>query len=206
LANKLKISVKKIVHDLTIGISDQNIMDKYGLDHRQLILAMGKLAERRMISFKRIVFFVRGYLDRGELEKAEVCLMIIKKYFSKIWGVQTMFKGLEQDLLSVKSRTAFIQKMDEKSKSLEHFRLEYPGTFLHPAVVSSVKVLDYYTDKILEKEKVDTNILKLLDAQSRLKIYPKYAHRFAKFDPIEATWFWHYISLKLFYQKKSVIS
>jgi uncharacterized protein (DUF433 family) len=39
LANKLKIPVKKLVHDLTIGISDQNIMDKYGLDHRQLILA-----------------------------------------------------------------------------------------------------------------------------------------------------------------------
>jgi hypothetical protein len=196
LANKLKISVQKIVHDLTIGLSDQNIMDKHSLDYRQLILAMGKLAERRMISFKRIVFFVRGYLDRGELEKAEVCLKIIKKYFSKIWGVQTMFKGLEHDLLSVKNRTAFQQKMDQKSTSLEHFKLEYPGTFLHPAVVSSVKVLDYYMDKILEKEQVDTKILKLSDAQSRLKIYPKYAHRFAKFDSIEAVRVWHYLSLK----------
>jgi ubiquitin-protein ligase len=63
-----------------------------------------------MISFKRIVFFVRGYLDRGELEKAEVCLMIIKKYFSKIWGVQAIVKKLEQDLVSVKSRTGISAK------------------------------------------------------------------------------------------------
>jgi uncharacterized protein (DUF433 family) len=202
LANKVKIPVQKLVHDLTIGISDQKIMEKYGLDYRQLILALGKLAERRMISFKRIVFFVRGYLDRGELEKAEVCLMIIKKYFSKIWGVQAIVKGLQQELASLKSRKAFQRKMEEKSKSLERFKLEYPETPLHPAVVSSVKVLDYYTDKIHEKKKIDPTILKLLDARSRLKIYPKYVHRFAKFDPIEATRFWHYISLRLFHQQK----
>jgi hypothetical protein len=201
LANKLKIPVKKIVHDLNNGLSDQNIMDKYGLDHRQLTLAMGKLAERRMISFKRIVFFVRGYLDRGELEKAEVCLMIIKKYFSKIWGVQAIVKGLEQELVALKSRKAFQRKMEEKSKSLERFRLEYPEIPLHPAVVSSVKVLDYYTDKISEKEKIDPTIFKLLDARSRLKIYPKYVHRFAELDPINASRVWHYISLKLFHKE-----
>jgi hypothetical protein len=91
--------------------------------------------------------------------------------------------------------------MDEKSKSLEQFRLEYPGTFLHPAVVSSVKVLDYYIDKILKRKRLIPTVLKLLDAWSRLKIYPKYAHRFAKFDPIEASRVWHYISLKLFHQE-----
>jgi hypothetical protein len=203
LNNKVKIPVQKFIEDLNDGrLSDQNVMEKYKLDHRQMVFVLGKLAETRRISFKRVVLVIREYLDGGELKKAEICLKVIKKYFAGIWGVQTMFKGLEQDLLSVKSRTAFKQKMDEKSKSLEHFRLEYPGTFLHPAVVSSVKVLDYYMDKILEKEQVDTNILKLSGAQSRLKIYPKYAHRFAKFDPIEATRFWHYISLKLFAQEK----
>ena len=203
LNNKVKIPVQKFIKDLNDGqLSDQNVMEKYGLDHRQMVFVLGKLAETRRISFKRVVLVIREYLDGGELKKAEICLKIIKKYFAGIWGVQAIVKGLEQDLLSVKSRAAFKQKMDEKSKSLEHFRLEYPGTFLHPAVVSSVKVLDYYMDKILEKEQVDTNILKLSDAQSRLKIYPKYAHRFAKFDPIEATRFWHYISLKLFAQEK----
>jgi hypothetical protein len=201
LANKVKIPVQKLVHDLTIGISDQNIMDKYGLDYRQLILALGKLAERRMISFKRIVYFVRGYLNRRELEKAEVCLIIIKKYFSKIWGVQAIVNGLEQELVLLKSRKAFQQKMNEKSKTLECFKLEYPEIPLHPAVVSSVKVLDYYTDKKREKEKSDPTVLKLLDTWSRLKIYLKYVHRFAELDPINASRVWHYISLKLFHQE-----
>jgi hypothetical protein len=202
VANKLKIPVQKLVHDLTVGLSDQDIMDKYGLDYFQLILVMGKLAERRMISFKRIVTMVRGYLDMGELEKAEVCLKIIKKYFRRIWGVQTMVKRLEHDLLSLKSRREFQQNMDEKSKSLEYLKLKYPGIFLHYAVVSSIKVLDYHLKKIHEKTNIDPTILKLLDTRSRLNIYPKYAHWFANLNLLEAARVWHYISLKLFYQEK----
>lgn len=200
--NKVKIPVQKFIEDLNDGLlSDQKVMEKYGLDPRQMVFVLGKLAETRRISFKRVVFVVRKYLDLGELEKAEICLKVVKKYFAGIWGVQTMFKGLEHDLVSLKSRTEFQQKMDEKSKSLERFRLEYPGTPLHPAVVSSVKVLDYYTDKIHEKEKIDPVILKFPDARSRLTIYAEHVHCFAKFDPIGATRFWHYISLKLFYQE-----
>jgi hypothetical protein len=202
LKSKLKIPVQKFIEDLNDGLlSDQKVMEKYGLDPRQMVFVLGKLAETRRISFKRVVFVVRNYLDLGELEKAEICLKVVKKYFAGIWGVQTMFKGLEHDLVSLKSRTAFQQKMDEKSKSLERFRLEHPATPLHPAVVSSVKVLDYCTDKIHEKEKKDPVILKLPEAWSRLKIYTEHAHYFAKFDSNEATRFWHYISLKLFYQE-----
>jgi hypothetical protein len=197
----VKIPVQKLVHDLTVGLSDQNIMDKYCLDYRQLILAMGKLAERRMISFNRIVKMVKGYLDIGELEKAEACLKIIKKYFSGTWCVQAMFKRLEHDLLSLKSRREFQQNMDEKSKSLEYFKLKYPGIFLHSAVVSSIKVLDYHLDKIHEKANIDSTILKMLDTRSRLNIYSNHAHWFANLNLLEATRMWHYITLKLFYQE-----
>jgi hypothetical protein len=202
LNSKIKIPVQKFLEDLNDGqLSDRNVMEKYGLDYRQMVFVLGKLAQTRRISFKKIVFIVREHLDRGELEKAEICLKIIKKYFTGTWGVQAMVKGLEHDLVSLKSRKAFQQTMDEKSKSLEYFKLEYPGIFLHPAVVSSVKVLDYHADKINEKEKIDPAVLKLLDAWSRLKIYTKYVNRFAKLNQIEASRMWHYFSLKLFYQE-----
>jgi len=202
LNNKLKIPVQKFIEDLNAGqLSDWNVMEKYGLDHRQMVFALGKLAEKRRISFKKIVFVIRGYLDTGELEKAESCLTVIKKYFTRTWAVQAIVKKLEHDLILLKRRKEFQQKMNEKSKSLECFKLEYPEIPLHPSVVFSVKVLDYYTDKIREKEKIDPIILKLLDAWSRLKIYPQYVHRFAELDPINASRVWHYISLKLFHQE-----
>jgi hypothetical protein len=202
LNKKFKIPVQKFIEDLNDGqLSDRNVMEKYGLDYRQMVFVLGKLAQTRRISFKKIVFIVREHLDRGELEKAEICLKIIKKYFSGTWGVQAMVKGLEHDLVSLKCRKAFQQTMDETSKSFEYFKLEYPGISLHPAVVSSVKVLDYHADKINEKEKIDSAVLKLLDAWSRLKIYTKYANRFAKLNQIEASRMWHYFSLKLFYQE-----
>jgi hypothetical protein len=194
LNKKIKIPVQKFIKDIDNDYrTDRNVMEKYGLDHQQMVFVLGKLAERRRISFKRVVFFVRGYLDEGELEKAEICLRIIKKYFSGTWSVQTMVKGLEHDLASLKSRKVFQRKMDEKSKTLECFKLEYPETPLHPMVVFSVKILDNFMDKLHEKEKKD--------ARSRLKIYLKYAHCFAKLDPVEATRAWHYISLKLFHQE-----
>jgi hypothetical protein len=203
LINKVKIPVRKFIEDLNNDhLSDRNIMEKYGLDFRQMVFVLVKLAKCRRISFKRIIYVIRDYLDAGELEKAEICLQVIKKYFSGTWGVQAMVKSLEHDLMSLKSRKAFQRKMEKKSKSLEYFELEYPKTFLHPSVISSIKVLDSYMDKLNEKGKIDPTILKLLDARSRLKIYTNYAHRFANVDPIEATRFWHYISLKFFYQEK----
>ncbi len=202
LNSKIKIPVQKFLEDLNDGqLSDRNVMEKYGLDYRQMVFVLGKLAQTRRISFKKIIFVVREHLDRGELEKAEICIKIIKKYFTGTWGVQAMVKGLEHDLVSLKCRKAFQQTMDEKSKSLEYFKLEYPGISLHPAVVSSVKVLDYHADKMNEKEKIDPAVLKLLDAWSRLKIYTKYVNRFAKLNQIEASHMWHYFSLKLFYQE-----
>jgi hypothetical protein len=202
LNKKIKIPVQKFIKDIDNDhLHDRNVMEKYGLDHRQMVFVLGKLAESRRISFKRVVFFVRGYLNEGELEKAEVCLKIIKKYFTGTWGVQTMVKGLEHDLVSLKSRIAFQRKMGEKSKTLECFKLEYPETPLHPMVVSSVKILDCFADKLPEKEKKDSTILNLPDVRSRLKIYRKHAHCFAKLDSMEATRAWHYISLKLFHQE-----
>jgi hypothetical protein len=199
LNKKIKIPVQKFIKD--INNDDWNVMGKYGMDHRQMVFVLGKLAERRRISFKKVVFFVKRYLDEGKLEKAEVCLKIIKKYFTGTWGIQTMVKGLEHDLASLKSRKAFQRKMDEKSNSLEWFKLEYTGTSLHPMVVSSVKILDHFTDKLHKKEKKDSTILNLPDVRSRLKIYLKYAHRFATLDPMQAIRGWHYISLQLFYQE-----
>jgi hypothetical protein len=203
LKSKLKIPVPNFIIDLNDDqVSDQNIMKKYGLDHRQLVFVLGKLAETRRISFKRVVFVVRRYLDVGEFEKAEVCLKVIKKYFAGSWGVQAMVRGLEHDLQSLKSRKKFQEKMDKTSKSIEWFKEQYPGVFLHPVVVSSVKVLDYYANKLENEENIDVTILKLLDARLRLSMYPHYDQHFAGYTTIEALRFWHFISLKLFSQEK----
>ncbi len=200
--HKLKIPVQRFIKDLnTSQLSDQNVMEKYGLDFRQMIFVLGKLAEKRKISFKRVVFVVRAYLDAGELEKAEICLKIMKKYFDGIWGVQALVKSLEHDLVSLRNRTAFQQKMDGRSKSLESFRLKYPEISLHPAVVSSVKVLDYHMDTINQKEKLSPEMLKFLDTRWRLKIYPKNIQKFSDLNSTDALRLWHYLSLKLFYRE-----
>lgn len=203
MKSKLKIPVQKFIEDLNNDqLTDRYVMEKYGLDHRQMIFALGKLAETRRISFKRVVLVVRGYLNAGELEKADVCLGIIKKYFAGNWAVQAMLKGLEHDLLSLKSRKEFYQKIEVTSGSFEWFEARYPGVFLHPVVVSSVKVLDYITNKILKEKNLDPSVLKLLDTRLRLRIYPQYDSQFAGCNSIEASRFWHYISLRLFSQEK----
>jgi hypothetical protein len=202
LADKLKIPAKKLAEDLGSGnLSDNYIMKKYGLNFRQLIFAMGKLAERRMISFKRIVAMIRKYLDENELKKAEICIRIVQNCFVGVYGIQTALKGLERDLLKLKSRIEFRKTMDEKSKSLIWFESEYPGVSLHPAIASSVKVLDYFMEKKPGNIKVDTPKITSYDACSRLKLYPDHIDLFNRQSFTGSTRIWHQISLHLFYQR-----
>lgn len=195
--------MQKFIADLNSAqLSDENVMEKYGLNHLQMVFVMGKLAEKRKINFKRIVLIIRRYIELEELGKAEACLKVLRKYFCRTWGIQAIVRSLELELVSLKSQREFHRKIEKESKSIEWFKSEFPGISLHPAVVFSVKVLDYHFNKMADKEKADNPIYSMLDARRRLKIYPQYLPTFSRYDSIEATWLWHYISLKLFAQEK----
>lgn len=202
MADKQKLPVQKFIEDITSGhFSEQKIMTKYALNFPQLIFVMGKLAERRRISFKRIVAMVRGYLDGNEFEKAEACIRIFQKYFFGIYGVQTILKALEHEFFMLKSHIEFQDKMNEKSISLRTFETEYPDFPLHSSVAASVKVLDHFMEQIGSTEKTSNKVLDHFDAHERLRLYPQHADLFDKRTILEATRLWHQISLYLFHQK-----
>ncbi len=199
MVNKPKIPVRELVEDLTGGrLPDAAIMERYGLNHRAFVYVLGKLAKKRKISFKKVVSFIGKYLKEDNVEYAESCLRVIEKYCTEVWGVQTMIKGLEHDLLETKKRLEFKRDMENPSKSLVWFGSEYPDAFLHPAIGSSVSIFEKYAQKTIDEDSGVVATRAPFDAQSRLKLYSEYVPFFKKYGPAEAVRMWHYISVVLF--------
>ncbi len=198
---KLKIPVQMIVEDLMVrSLSDQDIMEKYGIDYRHLILAMGKLAEKRKIPFKRIIAMVRGFLEKNELRKAEECIRILQKYFIGVYGIQTTINGLERDLLKLKNQLDFQKKMNETPRSLARFESLYPELPVDPAVAFSVKILNCL-DADPCKPTGNRNYSVQCNVDDRLGVYPAHLDLFNRRGFLVSTRLWHQICLKLFYQK-----
>lgn len=199
---KRDIPVRKVVEDITGGqVTDRAIMSKYGLNHRAFIYILGNLAERRKISFKRVFFHIRKLIEEGNVKLAKSCLHVVEKYYGGVWAVQSMVKGLERELLETKNRLELKRDTGKVSKSLSWFNLEYPGVFIHPSVISSVKVFEKYPDKIICNGNEIVAHQDPFDARSRLRVYCEHIPSFEKYEPLEAVRMWHYISILLFARK-----
>jgi hypothetical protein len=177
-------------------------MEKYSLSSRQFIFVMGKLAENRKISFKRVVSVIRGFLEENDLVSAEESLSVVRKYFGGAWGVQSVVQGLEHELVGAKSRLEFQQDMEKVSGSLSWFEFEFPGAPIHPSVVSSVKLFEKLSRNLIENGSSILGPHSSFDARSRLMIYPSYIHLFEKYEPAEAIRMWHFIAVELFSRRK----
>ncbi len=197
---KRKIPVRELFKDIADGrLTDGEIMERYGLNHRAFVYVLGKFAEKRNISFKKVVSFIRNYLDEENVELAESCIHVVEKYCcTGGWGVQAMIKGLERDLQEMKNRLEQKRDMEKTSKSIAWFCSEYHDAFLHPSVVSSVKIVENYADKIIDNETEAVATQAPFDARSRLSLYPEYISIFKKCESAVAVRMWHFMSVLLF--------
>ena len=189
-----RINIEKIVKDIKKSkLDDLQIMRKYELDHKQLVFVLGKLADERHISFRRMVTAVNGCLHNGELGTAEECLAVVEKYFPKASGVKTLRYRVENAIEKKKNLDEFQRQMQKPSPSLKWFKSEYPNVTLHPEIERMVKVMDIYSRRI--NSHVISIYQHLTETAKRLTMIAKNNHLFSGLSKYEANRMWHYIML-----------
>ena len=203
MAPKKKIPVRRMVVDITNEIlSDREVMEKYSLNSREFIFVIGKLAEKRMVSFKRVVSVIRGLLEKNEVVAAEESLAVVRNYFGEAWGVQSIVKGLEHELVESKSKLEFQHDMEKVSRSLSWFEYEFPGAPIHQSVVSSVKLFEKLSRILVDNGTSGFGPRSSFDARPRLMLYPPYIHLFERYETGEAIRMWHYLAVELYFKNK----
>ncbi len=203
MAPKKKIPVRELVVDIANEtMADSEVMEKYSLNSREFIFVIGKLAEKRKISFKRVVSVIRGFLENNEVIAAEESLGVVRRYFGEAWGVQSIVKGLEHELVESKSKLEFQHDMEKVSRSLSWFEYEFPGAPIHPSVVSSVKFFEKLSRILVDNATSDFGPKSSFDARPRLMLYPPFIHLFERYEAEEAVRMWHFLAVKLFFKNK----
>ena len=192
---KQRINIEEIIRDIKKAkLDDLQLMEKYRLDHKQLVFAFGKLAYNKQIAIKqRMINVVKRFLSDGDLEKAQECLAVINKYFPKASGVKTLRYRVENAVEKKKSQDEFQRQMQKPSPSLEWFKSEYPGITLHPEIERMIKVTDIYS--ATSNSHVISIYQHLLEPKKRLTMIAKNNHLFSGLSKYEANRMWHYIML-----------
>lgn len=192
---KHRINIEEIVRDIKKAkLDDLHLMEKYCLDHKELVFVFGKLAYNKQIAVKqRMINVVKGFLSDGDLEKAQECLTVIKKYFPNAAGVKTLRQRVENAVDKKKSQDEFQRQMQKPSPSLKWFKSQYPDIILHSEIERMIKVTDIYSATY--NSHVISIYQHLTATPKRLTMIAKNNHLFSGLSKYEANRMWHYIML-----------
>lgn len=193
----LRPNIEEIVTDIKKSkLDDLQMMEKYQLDHIQLVFVLGKLAEDKRISFRRMINAVNECLTCGDLGTAEKCLAVIEKNFPKASGVKALRYRVENAVEKKRNQDEYQREIQKPSSSLEWFKSEFPNIALHPEIERMAKVVDIYSSKI--NPRVVSNFRHLLEPPKRLSIIAKHNNLFLGLSQHEANRMWHYLMLVAF--------
>lgn len=176
--------------------SDWRIMEKFRLDPIQMVFLLGKLAEKRQISFRRMTAFVENLMTR-DTETVESCLGVIKTHFSAIWGVMSMIREIEIALANKKSIPAHNIESREALEKFEWFSKLFPDVHLHPAVAVVANIQDIHC-RVLPATADEARLRKLVESRTALKLYARHHKLFGNLQDKDACRLWHIMMLELF--------
>ena len=191
---KQRINIEEIIRYIKKAkLNDLQMMEKYQLDHKQLVFVLGKLADNKHISFGRMINAVKGCLTGSDIGTAEECLAVIEKYFPKASGVKTLRHRVDNAIEKKKNVDEFQRQMQKPSPSLKWFKSEYPNVKLHPEIERMIKVTDIYS--ATSNSHVLSVHQHLMEPKKRLTMIAKNNHLFSGLSKYEANRMWHYTML-----------
>ena len=191
---KQRINIEEVIRDIKKEkLNDLQMMEKYQLDHKQLVFVLGKLADDKHISFGRVINAVQECLTGNDIGTTEECFAVIEKYFPKAPGAKALRHRVENAVEKKKSQDEFQRQMQKPSPSLKWFKSEYPDVTLHPEIERMIKVTDIYSET--SNSHVISIYQHLTETSKRLTMIAKNNHLFSGLSKYEANRMWHYIML-----------
>ena len=131
----MRISNKDIVMDAKqLKLDDHQLMQKYQLNHKQLVFVLGNLADKKHISSIRMISVVKGFLNDGELGKAQECLKVIKNYYPMASGVKSLARRVEAEVLVHGFLKEYEKEKQMPSKLLNELISNHPDIERHPEI------------------------------------------------------------------------